>query len=184
MVVFQESKDSFVAQQSSIMASLALIGGFDKRPRLGGRVILADSGCSGLVSRINARGKILVRLLDRNEVRKVPLSSIVQPAGEVGASGICLPQQDQEINPLSIPFSLEQFMCGEDSIRVATHLFGLASLDFRMDKEKWKTVVDNPDTINIALLRQQQLRLALLKAVKVFFDNQNILRYIVCQQVT
>jgi hypothetical protein len=44
-------------------------------------------------------------------------------------------------------------------------------------------VSDNADTINMALLRQQQQRLAVVKAVKIFFGNQNFLRTILKQQV-
>jgi hypothetical protein len=50
-------------------------------------------------------------------------------------------------------------------------------------KDKWKIVSDNADTINMALLRQQQLRLAVVKTVKAFFSNQNFLRIILKQQV-
>ena len=52
-----------------------------------------------------------------------------------------------------------------------------------MFQDKWKIVSDNADTINMALLRQQQQRLAVVKAVKIFFGNQNFLRTILKQQV-
>jgi len=50
-------------------------------------------------------------------------------------------------------------------------------------QEKWKIVSDNADTINMALLRQQQQRLSVIKAIKVFFSNQNFLRTILIQPV-
>ena len=53
--------DDFTAQQSSIVASLALIGGFDARPRLGGLVSTPDAS-RGVVCRIGARGKLLVQV--------------------------------------------------------------------------------------------------------------------------
>ena len=37
----------------------------------------------------------------------------------------------------------------------------------RIEKDKWKMLTDNSDSINAALLRQQQQRLAILKAIKV-----------------
>ena len=40
---------------------------------------------------------------------------------------------------------------------------------------------DNSDSINMVLLRQQQLRLAIIKAIKLFFANQNVLRHILKQ---
>ena len=48
--------------------------------------------------------------------------------------------------------------------------------DFRIDKDRWKLVADNADSINMALLRQQQQRLALIKALGVFCKHQAILR--------
>ena len=55
--------------------------------------------------------------------------------------------------------------------------------EFFLPQDKWKIVSNNAETINMALLRQQQLRLAVVKAVKVFFSNQNFLRIILKQQV-
>ena len=132
---------------------------------LGGLISL-DSGLSSVISKIDSRGKILSQILDTNEVKKVPLTSI--------------------INSLTIeqrPFQLEVFSHHEDAVRVATSLFSLLSQDFRIDKDKWKIVNDN-DCINMALLRQQQLRLSIVKAVKVFFSNQNVLRHILKQPIS
>ena len=44
-------------------------------------------------------------------------------------------------------------------------------------------MTDNSESINMALLRQQQLRLSIVKAIKVFFANQNVLRHILKQPV-
>ena len=155
-------RDDFTAQQSSIVASLALIGGFDARPRLGGLVSTPDAG-KGVVCRISARGKLLVQLLETNVLKKLPLQLLRR-------------QDDRH-------FRLEKFVRSEDAIRIATSLFTLISQDFRIDKDKWRMLSDNSDSINLALLRQQQLRLAVVKAVKVFFGHQNILRQILRQTV-
>ena len=56
--------------------------------------------------------------------------------------------------------------------------------DFKIDKDKWKMLSDNSDSVNMALLRQQQQRLAIIKAVKVFFEHQNTLRQILRQPVS
>ena len=156
-------RDDFTAQQSSIVASLALIGGFDARPRLGGLVSTPDAAGKGVVCRINVRGKLLVQLLETNELKKLPLQLLRR-------------QDDRH-------FRLEKFVRSEDAIRIATSLFTLISQDFRIDKDKWRMLSDNSDSINLALLRQQQLRLAVVKAVKVFFGHQNILRQILRQTV-
>ncbi len=59
-----------------------------------------------------------------------------------------------------------------------------ANVMFRIDKDRWKTLLsDNSDCVNMALLRQQQQRLAVVKAVKVLFGNQNRLRQILSQPV-
>ena len=42
---------------------------------------------------------------------------------------------------------------------------------------------DNPESINTALLRQQQQRLSGLKAVKILFSHQNSLRHVLKQVV-
>ena len=44
-------------------------------------------------------------------------------------------------------------------------------------------LTDNSDSINSALLRQQQQRLAILKAIKVLFSHQNSLRHVLKQIV-
>ena len=155
-------RDDFTAQQSSIVASLALIGGFDARPRLGGLVSTPDAG-KGVVCRINARGKLLVQLLETNELKKLPLQLLRR-------------QDDRH-------FRLDKFVRSEDAVRIATSLFTLISQDFRIDKDKWRMLSDNSDSINLALLRQQQLRLAVVKAVKMFFGHQNTLRLILRQTV-
>ena len=171
--------DNFLLQQSSIMASLALIGDFDPRPRLGGMVLLpADNSSVGVVTRINAHGKLLVQVLEDNNaedkgscrnltdhIKKLPLTSTV-PCG------------------MGLRFQLESFLRSEDAVRVATSLFGLVAQDFRMDKERWKMVADSSDTINMALLRQQQQRFAVMKAIKVFFADQNSLRHILAQSTS
>ena len=172
--------DNFLLQQSSIMASLALIGDFDPRPRLGGMVSLANENSSvGIVTKINVHGKLLVQMLEdssniddkmsyrtmADHIRKLPLTTTI-PCG-VGKR-----------------FQLEPFLRSEDAVKIASSLFGLTAQDFRMDKERWKIVAESSDTINMALLRQQQQRFAVMKAIKVFFGHQNALRHILSQSTS
>ena len=108
----REGLESFTSQQSSIIASLSLIGGFDPRPRLGGSITL-DTGLRGVVSRIDSRGKVLAQIFDSNEIKKVSLNCV--------------------LNSMTVdrPFQAEIFLQHEDSVRVATSLFSLLAQDFR-----------------------------------------------------
>ena len=78
---------------------------------------------------------------------------------------------------------LDFFAKSEDGLMIAKSLFGLLAQDFRINKDRWKLVADNSDSINMALLRQQQQRLALIKALAVFCKHQAILRHILKQPV-
>lgn len=51
------------ADEASVLAMMAIIGGVDSRPRLGGVVKIDDVG-TGTVSKITPRGKILVQMND------------------------------------------------------------------------------------------------------------------------
>ena len=153
--------ENFTAQQSSVISCLSLIGGFDSRPRIGGKVIL-DDGNTGIICGINYHGKIMIQN-DEGHQKKIPISS-VNPA-------------------LDGSFALDKFSVNEDSLPIWTSLFYLASQDFKIEKEKWKILTENSDCINVALLRQQQQRLAILKAIKVLFTHQNSLRHVLKQIV-
>ena len=82
--------------------------------------------------------------------------------------------------PAEQDFQLDLFARSEDGLMVAKSLFGLAAQDFRINKDRWKLVADNSDSINMARLRQQQQRLALIRALGVFCSHQTILRYYQC----
>ena len=167
--------DNFLLQQSSIMASLALIGDFDPRPRLGGRVLLSNENSNvGVITKINDHGKLLIQILEDNSEEKVPCRNDSDNIRK-------LPLTATLPSGMGLEFQLESFLRSDDAVRVSTSLFGLAAQDFRMDKERWKIVAESSDTINMALLRQQQQRFAVMKAVKVFFGHQNALRHILSQ---
>jgi len=52
--------ENFTGQQSAIMASLAIIGGFDPRPRLG--AVLNDGA---VVKKIDKKGKLVTNVIKR-----------------------------------------------------------------------------------------------------------------------
>ena len=153
--------ENFTAQQAAIISSLSLIGGFDPRPRLGGQVV-CDETQPGVICGVNVHGKVLLQTA-AGEVRRVPLSTVKQKSDEC--------------------FQLDKFSVNEDSLHIWTSLFYLSAQDFKIDKEKWKLLADNPESINTALLRQQQQRLAGMKAIKVLFSHQNTLRHVLKQVV-
>ena len=159
------SDSNFISQQSSIMACLALIGGFDPRPRLGGSVMHLESGQIGVVRKMNVNGRLVMQMLESEMTRKLPLTAAVSQ------------------NEANLEFHLDMFAKTEDGLIIAKALFGLISQDFRIDKDRWKLVADNSDSINMALLRQQQQRLALIKAIGVFCGHQSVLRHILKQSV-
>ncbi len=55
--------------------------------------------------------------------------------------------------------------------------------DFRIERDKWKLLNETAESVNAALLRQQQQRLAILRAVRVLFSHQNSLRHVLKQIV-
>ena len=153
--------ENFTAQQSAIISSLSIIGGFDSRPRLGGKVNTEEGG-SGIICGINVHGKVVVQTTE-GDLRRMPLAGVVSRTDD--------------------HFQLEKFSINEDSLHIWSSLFYLAAQDFKIDKDKWKMLTDNSDSINTALLRQQQQRLAGLKAIKVLFSHQNSLRHVLKQVV-
>jgi E3 ubiquitin-protein ligase HERC2 len=161
--------ENFTGQQSSIISCLSLIGGFDSRPRIGGLVKLDDGNVGGstaaaaaVVCGVSRHGKLAIQIKDGRQ-RKVPISC-VSPVRSLG-------------------FSLEKFSLNEDSVQIWTSLFYLASQDFRIEKDKWKVLTDTAESVNAALLRQQQQRLAILRAIRVLFSHQNSLRHVLKQIV-
>jgi hypothetical protein len=58
-----------------------------------------------------------------------------------------------------------------------------ATQDFRIERDKWKLLNETAESVNAALLRQQQQRLAILRAVRVLFTHQNSLRHVLKQIV-
>ena len=76
--------ENFTGQQSSIMASLALIGGFDPRPRLG--AVLNDGS---VVKKIDKKGKLVVQMSDHRETRKVSMMLLFP--------NYCIPRLDPDV---------------------------------------------------------------------------------------
>jgi hypothetical protein len=80
-MMHNQEGENFTAQQSAVISCLALIGGFDGRPRIGGLVSLEEGGSGGgssaattaraVVCGITRHGKLAVQLLGDSRQRKV-----------------------------------------------------------------------------------------------------------------
>ena len=89
----------------AIMASLALIGGFDPRPRLG--AVLMDGG---VVKKIDKKGKLVVQLTDHRETRKVSMMSLF--------SNYYIPRLEPDINfQVKICLFLQGLPLNDDDVR-------------------------------------------------------------------
>jgi hypothetical protein len=80
--MMHQEGENFTAQQSAVISCLALMGGFDGRPRIGGLVSLEEGGSSGggnsdattaraVVCGVTRHGKLAVQLLGDSRQRKV-----------------------------------------------------------------------------------------------------------------
>lgn len=58
-----QNDPNLATDEASILAMMAVIGGVDSRPRLGGVVKIDDAGI-GTISKITPRGKILIQMSD------------------------------------------------------------------------------------------------------------------------
>ncbi|XP_064637694.1 E3 ubiquitin-protein ligase HERC2-like isoform X2 [Lineus longissimus] len=153
--------------REQVMAALAIIGGVDTRPRLGGLVTHEDYGV-GTVSKIMQSGKITVQFFDLNEMRVCRLSELV-----------ALPVTS---------FCVEKMPLSENVLATWSTLVTLAGAGFRSDGTQGRrgSVVLGPeampaDQINLSYLHKQQMRISLLKAARVLFSRQDNLRQILTQ---
>ena len=101
--------ENFTSQQSAIISSLSMIGGFDSRPRLGGQVN-SDDGSTAIICGINVHGKVMIQQSD-GEVKKISLSVVSSRTDD--------------------HFQLDKFSINEDSLHIWTSLFYLAAQDKR-----------------------------------------------------
>ncbi|XP_048589232.1 E3 ubiquitin-protein ligase HERC2 isoform X2 [Nematostella vectensis] len=168
--------------QGPVMAVLAVIGGVDSRPRLGGLVTHKDWGL-GTVSRIAPNGKVTVQSKNHSKPKICPISQL-------------------KAVPV-FPFSVEYLPMSEAAIGIWASLVRLAGTgrrktveppaqDFVLptppgDEDSNRTRPNRPDTskeedVDTALLRQQQINLGLLKAARVLFSRQDNLRQILTHQ--
>jgi E3 ubiquitin-protein ligase HERC2 len=149
----------------NILAILAVIGGADPRPRVGG-VVQHDEFGSGTIAAI--RKKQIVVLFEAHKIPKLcPLSQLKS-----------LP---------SVLFCVDQLRTSEAVMGVWLSLVRLAGMGPEEDRstsadhsrsDSPSSPIPEGDSVKIVLLREQQIRLGLLKAARVLFSQQDNLRQI------
>ncbi|XP_038055580.1 E3 ubiquitin-protein ligase HERC2-like [Patiria miniata] len=152
------SQEDTLAKDGAVMSALAMIGGLDGRPRLGGLVRHEEFG-QGTVANIAASGRLTVQFEEQRVLRMCRLSSITS-----------VPILSFDVDKLRLtPAVLDAWV----------HLISLAGSGFKalraLSGRNGSGLAD-PDAVNLNRLRKQQIRLALLRAARVMFSKQDNLR--------
>ncbi|CAL1297267.1 unnamed protein product [Larinioides sclopetarius] len=150
--------DNILMKKYSLcLAALAVLGGVDRRVRLGGLVSIDDEETS-TVTKITPIGKIHLHSQDKKTSTKKLLSQItVVPASK---------------------FHLDDELASDKMLDVWASLLALAVGDESCIENKSKTdqqpsVIVTPSGINKCFLHQQYFHLHLMKAIRVLFGNQH-----------
>lgn len=144
---------SLVGQATGVAASLAIIGGVDTRPRLGGNVFLED-GCLGTIARIGHH-KVYVQPHDGGSLMKLSMSAVVPS-----------PTKRFAIDRLSVTAAC---------VQVWVSLVAIAG-DYSRSFH-----VPAPVTLSPTLLRIQQLRMLVMNACRALLSHQSLLRLVLLQ---
>ncbi|XP_077983839.1 E3 ubiquitin-protein ligase HERC2-like [Glandiceps talaboti] len=169
-----DDDSSMLETQGEVMAVLAVIGGIDSRPRLGGFVRHKEWGL-GTVARISSVGKVTVQCDGQRTMKLCRLKNL---------------SSVQVIN-----FSVEKLLMSENILHTWVSLGSLVGSGFRAPKTEAAASLSRPsssssfntsdtDPINCKLLRKQQIRLGVLKAARVLFSRQQYLRQLLSLTTT
>lgn len=172
-VVGTKNDPNKVTNEASVLAVLALVGGIDGRPRLGGVVKLEEHGI-GTISKISPHGKIFVQMHDGTVVntRLSALSPVHQ----------------------SLEFDVGKLPLTSEVVHTWAIILSLACHSYRMDKDgrdsdkaplaaSTTTVESEVVQVDQFDLHRQQIRLGLLQAARVLLKHQIIMRKILTQNV-
>ncbi|CAG7818352.1 unnamed protein product [Allacma fusca] len=152
--------DDTVMVDNYICASLAIIGGYDFRLRIGGLISIKDStgiDQSGILCRISPSGKVYAQD-DFGVIKRCNLSQL---------------ELIQEY-----PFNSNLFPEMEETLQLWAELLSLSVNKMRAKNFSQQYFSNN---VNIILLRRQQEMLLILKATRVLLSNQNQLRKVLKQ---
>ncbi|XP_042876756.1 E3 ubiquitin-protein ligase HERC2-like isoform X6 [Penaeus japonicus] len=144
---------SLVGQAAGVAASLAVIGGLDARPRLGGNVLLEEDAL-GTIARIGHH-KVYVQPHEGGNLLKLGLSSIVSS-----------PTKQFAIDRLSITAACVQMWVS---------LVALAG-DYTRNFH-----VSTPLSLSPTLLRIQQIRMLVIRGCRALLTHQSLLRLVLLQ---
>ncbi|EAL38855.3 AGAP011823-PA, partial [Anopheles gambiae str. PEST] len=146
-------------EKRAIMGTLGTIGGCDSRPRIGLNITL--DGVRGTISRMTKKGKVVMNVHGAAETKKIPIFKVAECA-DVGA------------------FSLSKVTISEMLLNSWSVMFyGIGQL---VPLGGGCGGGGGDGCANAALLQSQQINFATLKATKVLFRNQSLLRRILRQR--
>ncbi|XP_068720941.1 E3 ubiquitin-protein ligase HERC2-like [Montipora capricornis] len=181
----EETKEDSV-DQGPVMAVLAVIGGLDSRPRLGGLVQLKEWGV-GTVCRIAPNGKVTVQSEGQQKTKICSISQ-VKPVPVVPFSVDNLPMSDAS---LGIWASLVRLAgTGKKTAEKDKENFQLPAVPGEEGVESVRSPPVRPlmpprsggEEVDTSTLRQQQITLGLLKSARVLCSRQDNLRQILTHQ--
>ncbi|XP_031621811.1 probable E3 ubiquitin-protein ligase HERC2 [Contarinia nasturtii] len=145
------------SEKAYVLAALVTIGGCDPRPRVGMEIV--NSGNDGTITAFTTKGKAIISnsISDSNiftEKKKVSIATAASCANSTSFNMNRLPLNEMLLNSLTVL------------------LYGPG---------EWKPYLKG--SIDVNLLRMQQIQLATLNAMGVLFKNQSSLRKILRQRV-
>ncbi|KFB50142.1 hypothetical protein ZHAS_00018200 [Anopheles sinensis] len=144
----------------AIMGTLGTIGGCDSRPRIGLNLTL--DGVRGTISRMTKKGKVVMNVHGAAETKKIPIFKVAECA-DVGA------------------FSLSKVTISEMLLNSWSVMFYGVGQTVPLQGAGGSGGPGGA-AICAALLQGQQINFATLKATKVLFRNQSLLRRILRQR--
>ncbi|RXG68738.1 putative HERC2-like protein 3 [Armadillidium vulgare] len=148
--------DGLVCHTSGVLAALSVIGGVDKRIRLGGQIYLEDENVTGTVSKIG-RHKIHVQPVDAKHVVKVRLSAVSPSPSRM--------------------FTIDRMTVNSTCVQVWASLIAIAG-DFTRNFHVHSRIHISPNR-----LRVQQLRYHVMLCCRALLQHQSLLRLVLSQAV-
>lgn len=152
MFIDMEREGNLYEEKLNVAAALNVIGGFDRRLRIGIDLIYDSVKCS--IFRMTSSGTVILNVHNSNETKNISFTK-VEKAIEDGI------------------FSLSKLSLNEILLN------SFAVLMYGMNFGK---LYENLVTFDVALLSNQQIQLAALKATQVLFRHQSLLKTILRQK--
>lgn len=152
MFVDMEREGNLYEEKLNVAGALNVIGGYDRRLRIGIDLIYDSVKCS--IFRMTPTGTVILNVHNSNETKNVSFTKVEK----VIESGI---------------FSLSKLSLNEILLN------SFAVLMYGMNSSK---SIENLMTFDVSLLSNQQIQLAALRATQVLFRHQSLLKTILRQK--